>query len=331
MENKLPAALPEKHLRYYKDIIICCVPLLAMSCCLYGLRPLLLAGVAVLTGNLIDRLVAWLRGRRYDPHEHSSEAFALLLAVLMPASIDLYTLVLAVLAADLLGKEVFGGVGCYPFHPVAVGYAVAAVSWPEKVFRYPQPFSALPLLDMSQVAAVESAGSTLKNGGLPIIGGMDLFLGNYAGPMGTAFTLVILACALYLWQRGDIDLTTPLCFLASSAIFVWLFPRLGGLPASLPWEYVSVRLTMLRYEMLSGAMIFSAVFLVCEPVTVPKARASRIVYGLGFGLATMLLRYYGSYETGVCFSLLIMNSMAGWLDRTVQRLVERKEVAAHDN
>lgn len=331
MDKKIQARMPDANHQYYKDIIICCFPLLAMSCFLYGLRPLVVAGAAVLTGNLVDRAVAMFRSRTYDPHEHSSEAFALLLAILMPASVSYYTVVVAVLAADLLGKEVFGGVGCYPFHPVAVGYAVAAVSWPEQVFRYPLPFAELPLLDMTGVTTVESASSTLKNGGLPIIGDMNLLLGNYAGPMGTAFTMVILACFFYLLVRGDVDVITPLCFLLTSAAFVWLFPRLGGLPASLPWHYVGARLTVLRYEMLSGAMIFSAVFLVCEPVTVPKAKVSRVVYGIGFGLLTMLLRYYGSYETGACFALLIMNSVAGWLDRAVTRMISRKEVRRLEN
>ena len=312
--------------RYYKDLILCSTPLLVMCCFFYGLRPLLVAAVAVATSNLLDRAVAFLRDREYDPHEHSSECFAMLLALIMPATVPYHVVVVSVVAGVLLGKEVFGGVGCYPFHPTAVAYAVAAVSWPETMFRYPKPFTQLPLGDAGSVATVESASSTLKNGGLPLIDTMNLLLGNYAGPMAVCFVLVILACGLFLLVRGDIDLFTPLCFLGAAAAFVWVFPRLGGLAAGWPWEAVDVRTTVLKYEMLSGAMIFAAVFLVCEPVTVPKSVLSRCVYGLGLGLMTMLLRYYGSYETGVCFALLLMNSLSGWLDRAVMRMAGKREV-----
>ena len=124
---------------YYKHICWMVVPLLWMSCYFYGPRPLLLCGVALLVGNLCDRLISLLRRRVYQPKDYSNESFALIIALLMPATVDWYVLVAAVLAGVLIGKEVFGGYGSYPFHPAAVGYVVAAVSWPEQVFRYPQP------------------------------------------------------------------------------------------------------------------------------------------------------------------------------------------------
>jgi hypothetical protein len=131
--------------RYYKHIFWLCVPVLCMACYFYGWRPLLLCGIALLTGNLCDRLVALLRRRVYTNKDLSNESFALIIALLMPATVDIYVLVVAVLAGVLIGKEVFGGYGSYPFNPAAVGYAVAAVSWPEQVVRYPQPYTPLPL------------------------------------------------------------------------------------------------------------------------------------------------------------------------------------------
>ena len=121
--------------RYYRHVCWMAVPLLCMSCYFYGLRPLLLCGAAVITGNLCDRLVSLLRRRVYQSNDLSSESFALLIALLMPATVDWYVLIAAVLAGVFIGKEVFGGYGSYPFHPAAVGYVIAAVSWPEQVFR----------------------------------------------------------------------------------------------------------------------------------------------------------------------------------------------------
>ena len=195
MDKKMQALTPDTHARYYSDLILCCIPVFAMSVFFYGPRPLVLGLVAVVTGNLIDRLMALLRDRTYDPHEHSSECFALVLSLMMPASVPYYVVVVAVLAGDLLGKEVFGGVGCYPFHPVAVGYAIACVNWPNLLFSFPQPMTKLPLFDLSSVPLAEGADMALRNGGLPTMGGLNLVLGNFTGAMGTTCVLGTLLIA----------------------------------------------------------------------------------------------------------------------------------------
>ena len=169
---------------YYKHICWMALPLVCMSAYLYGLRPVLLCLAALLTGNLCDRLVALLRRRVYNPGDWSNESFALLIALLMPATVSWYVLVVAVVAGVLLGKEAFGGYGSYPFHPAAVGYVVAAVSWPEQVFLYPQPYADIPLWDPSGVALVNGMSSTLRNGGLPTVSAWPLVLGEFAAPMG---------------------------------------------------------------------------------------------------------------------------------------------------
>ena len=107
--------------RYYKHVFWLCVPLLCMACYFYGARPLLLCGIALLTGNLCDRLVALLRHRVYTNKDLSNESFSLIIALLMPATVDIYVLVVAVLAGVLIGKEVFGGYGSYPFNPSCRG------------------------------------------------------------------------------------------------------------------------------------------------------------------------------------------------------------------
>ena len=95
--------------KYYKHISWMAVPPLCMACYLYGLRPLLLCGIAMLTGNLCDRLVSLLRHRVYQNSDLSNESFGLVIALLMPVTVDIYVLVAAVLAGVLIGKEVFAG------------------------------------------------------------------------------------------------------------------------------------------------------------------------------------------------------------------------------
>ena len=288
--------------RYYKHICFLCVPLLCVSCYLYGLRPLLLCGFAVLMGNLCDRLISLLRRRVYQAGDYSNESFALVITLLMPATVDWYVLAAAILAGALIGKEVFGGYGSYPFHPAAVGYAVAAVSWPEQVFRYPAPYANIPLWDASGVATSSTISDTLRSGGLINISALSLVLGEYAAPMGTGAAIVLVACGLFLWMQKDVRLSASLSFLITAGLVF--------------------RLRCVRDEMLTGAMLFSAVFLLNEPYTCAHHRRGRILYGVMVGAFTMGFRYFGVYETGVCFAILAVNSISGWLDRTEVRLHE---------
>ena len=307
-------------LMVYQDLLVATLPLLAMAVFLYGPRPALLWLAAVVTANLCDQLVALLRHRPFDPLEFSNESFGAVLVLLLPASVSYYVVIVSVAVAVLVGKEAFGGLGCYPFHPTAVGYAVAAVSWPEQVFRYPQPYASIPLWDASGVAVSSTSSDTLRSGGTLNISTLSLGLGEYAAPMGTGAALVLVACGLFLWVQKDIRLSATLSFLITSAVIVFLFPRQVGLDNGPLLMNLAFRLRCVRDELLTGAMLFSAVFLLNEPYTCAHHRRGRILYGVLMGVVTVSFRYFGVYETGVCFALLVVNSISGWMDRTETHL-----------
>ncbi len=306
--------------RYYKHIFWLCMPVLCMACYFYGWRPLLLCGIALLTGNLCDRLVALLRRRVYTNKDLSNESFALIIALLMPATVDIYVLVVAVLAGVLIGKEVFGGYGSYPFNPAAVGYAVAAVSWPEQVVRYPQPYTPLPLWDASAVPVGSVIEDTLRSGGILNLNAFAIALGEFAAPMGTGAALVILACGLVLWTQKDVHVGASISFLVTCGLIAFFFPRQVGLTDSTVLSTLLPRLQCVRDELHTGAMLFCAVFLLNEPYTCAHHRVGRILYGALVGAATMGFRYFGVYETGVCFALLAVNSLSALIDRTEEQL-----------
>ena len=321
--------------RYYKHVFWLCVPLLCMACYFYGARPLLLCGIALLTGNLCDRLVALLRHRVYTNKDLSNESFSLIIALLMPATVDIYVLVVAVLAGVLIGKEIFGGYGSYPFNPAAVGYTVAAVSWPEQVVRYPQPYTPLPLWNASAVPVSSTIEDTLRSGGILNLNALAVVLGEFAAPMGTGAALVILACGLVLWIQKDVHIGASTSFLITCGLIAFFFPRQVGLADSTLFSSLLPRLQGIRDELHTGAVLFCAVFLLNEPYTCAHHRLGRILYGALVGAATMGFRYFGVYETGVCFALLAVNSVSALIDRTEERLYrllhrlpsERKEAA----
>ena len=239
------------------------------------------------------------------------------------------------MAGVLIGKEVFGGYGSYPFNPAAVGYAVAAVSWPEQVVRYPQPYTPLPLWNASAVPVGSTIEDTLRSGGILNLNTLAVVLGEFAAPMGTGAALVILACGLVLWAQKDVHIGASASFLITCGLIAFFFPRQVGLADSTLFSSLMPRLQGIRDELHTGAVLFCAVFLLNEPYTCAHHRLGRILYGALVGIATMGFRYFGVYETGVCFALLAVNSVSALIDRTEERLYrllhrlpsERKEAA----
>ncbi|MDL2218971.1 RnfABCDGE type electron transport complex subunit D [Ruminococcaceae bacterium OttesenSCG-928-O06] len=321
-----------------RDFIAMTVPVYLMAFFFYGPRALLLGLVGVLTARITDRFAAVLRGRRYDSTENSSVVIALILVLMLPATVPYSLVVMAVLVAVLVGKEAFGGYQSYPFNPSAVGFCVAAVSWPQQVFRYPAPLNwmlqenltfeqLLSLWRFEGVTLVEGPSMTLRNGGLPRIDFWDLLLGNYAGPMGLCCSLVILSCAVYLLVRRRISVLAPAGFLAVVCLIAFVFPRYSEIFfATFPQDVIQ-RLQVVKFELLSGAIIFASVFMISEPGTLPKNPLSRLIYGILLGFATMMFRYFGTYELGTCFAILLVNAVSGYFDRAIASRSAKKKAA----
>ena len=311
-----------------RDIVWMMLPLLAVSCYLYGARPAVMCLVGSITAAFCDRLVAWLRGRPHDRTENSSIPAVLVMLMLMPATLSYYIVVITSMTVVLVAKAPFGGYGHYPFNPSAVGYAVAAVSWPSQVFTYPVPFTTMSVFSTAEATMVESAAHSLQAGGTPNVRALNLVLGNYAGPMGTTALLVVLACAMYLWMRWDIDFAIPVGFLGACALVAFFFPRIDNIGLVVPWEHLYVRYQSVKYELLTGALLYASVFLINERVTRPKNRRAHLVYGILLGVMTMTFRYVGTYDTGVCFAILCVNALSGYLDRLFASRVRREEVSS---
>lgn len=313
-------ALHSANYGYYADLLLCCVPLLGISVYYYGPRPLALMALALGVSYLCDCIVTPLHSPDYTVHEPSSACFAALIVLLLPASVPYFIVAVAVVVA-VLAKEVFGGEGHYPFHPAAVGVVVAGISWPDHVFRYPSPGAALPVLPGGEMPPLlDGLNTALRSGGLPTATTTNLLIGNVQGPMGATAILVVAACGLYLLFRGHVKLSTVIPFMVVCVGVPWLLPQLNELPVfSLPWEYVRQRIYLEKYMVLSGTILFGAVFLAGEPVTQPNRTVSRVIYGIVLGLATIAFRYYSEYETGICFALLIVGAFPEWLDRLSHR------------
>lgn len=315
MSNTVSKNQKEIHPDYWvhRDILFATFCLLGISCYMYGIRPLLLVSAALLTAVISDFLAAKLRNIPYDPTENSSLCTAMILTLMMPVTVSYYVVVMAVAVAVLIGKHLFGGYGAYPFNPAAVGYTVAQVGWTEQMSRYPMPFTPIPIGDTAGVHFSTSPMETMKLDGLPNITPMNLALGNYGGGMGATAVLVIASLFVFLLVRKRISLAAPVVFLTTCAAIAFLFPRAQG----------AARLDVVKYELLSSTLIYAAVFLLADLSTLPKKRSSRIVFGFVLGILTMAYRYYGAYEMGVCFAVIVVNALSGFLDRMTAKAMGR--------
>lgn len=178
------------------------------------------------------------------------------------------------------------------------------VCWPEKLMVYPKPFEQIHILANEGLKLSPASADILKLGGEPDGSLLQMFLGNFAGPIGATSILVILTCLVFLIFRRTISWHIPVSLIGAAAIFALLFPRVAINPFK-----------GMMYELFAGCLIFGAVFIAGDPVTSPVFPLGKIIYGAGIGVLTMMFRYFGAYGESFLFAVLVMNSLTAVIDR----------------
>ncbi len=255
-----------------------------------------------------------------------------LLALTLPPWAPWWVAVLGGFIAIVIGKQVFGGVGQNVFNPAMVARVALLVSFPLPLTQWvhPLPLTSLAapdfidglrifLTSLPQPDAMASASllgytktemsrgidllHSLAGGGAPALS----WLGTRAGSFGESASLLILGGGLYLLLAGVITWHTPVAVLAGLAI-----PAAIGHAVD-PAHYLSV-----SAHLLSGAAMLGAFFIATDYVTSPNTAAGQIVFGLGIGLLTWIIRSYGGYPEGMAFAVLLMNALTPVIDRFVK-------------
>ena len=230
-----------------------------------------------------------------------------IIALLMPANVPYWVVVAADLFAILVAKEPFGGTGRTPFNPAAAGMVFVSVLWPQHVFTYYTMNSGqtLPLMG-GELATSPSPAGWMRQGIQPEIMPFEMIWGRFEGPMGATAAAAIGAGFLYLVIRKSADWRAPVFFVVAAACYAALFPRI------LTGTEISV-----KYELLSGSLLFCACFMAADPCTTPRTSVGKCIYGALAGILLMVLRNYGAYEQGGCFAILLMGAVSPLLDRVV--------------
>lgn len=294
-----------------RSAVLALLALLVIPVARYGFRPLIAAGASVMTALLCRIVFCLIRRRAISQSELSVTVTGLIVPMLLPLNAPLWLPCMASAFAVLAVREPFGGFGRNPFNPAAAGVAFAALCWPGRVFSYFDPGSpaVFPPFGEGTFQTTPSPAAVLKQGLKPDVLPLNMLWGDVPGPLGTTAVLVIAACGLFLFLSRAAKPETTACFLGAAALIAALFPRILCSP-----------LTSVKYELLSGSLLFGAVFMATDPVTSPRTLLGRCLYGAFAGAMTMAFRRYGVCEQGVCFALLLADAAAPLLDSAVFRL-----------
>lgn len=287
--------------------------LLILPVARYGIRPLVMAGAAVLTCAVCEIMFGLIQTKGIFIENGSFAVTGLVITMLMPLNAPLWLPCAAAAFAVLVAKGPFGSFGRNGFNPAAAGVAFATLCWPEKVFAYFDPAKpfVLPAFGNCTFETAQSPAAVLKSGLKPDILPFDMLWGNGVGAIGTTCVLVIGACGLFLFLRRTAKWETTVSFLAAAALIAAAFPRIACSP-----------LTSVKYELLSGSLFFGSVFMATDPVTSPHTALGRCLYGAFAGAMLMAFRRFGAFEQGLCFAVLLADAGAGLIDDAAVRVRE---------
>lgn len=306
---------PESVTKIMWGVVIALIPSVLVSVYFFGMQALLLTAVTVLSCLIFEYLINRLFFKRRCPlGDGSAMITGLLLALNLPSGLPLWMAIVGSLVAIGIAKWAYGGLGQNPFNPALVGRVFLLISFPAAMTSWTAPkalFGGTALTDaFSGATPLGFAKEALKTGmpaseiaqQLPAYS--DLFFGNMAGSMGEISAIAILIGGLYMLCRKIISWHIPVTFLGSAFVF-----------ACILWLCNPDKFMDPVFHLLTGGLMLGAVFMATDMVTSPMTCKGKIIFGIGCGVLTVLIRTFGAYPEGVSFAILIMNAFVPLINR----------------
>ena len=321
MDNLLVASSPHvKSGRTTKsvmlDVIIALSPIVVCSAFFFSLRALVLIAISVCSCVLFEYLFNRLMKRQQTIGDLSAVVTGLLLAFNLPVTVPIYFPIIGAAFAILVVKMLYGGIGQNVVNPAIAARIFLMVCFSSEMTTWVAPLtgattstSHLPLFatpdvvstatPLSYFESAATASTLAANYSL-----LNCFLGTVGGCLGETSAVLLLLGGLYLIYKKIISPRIPLSFLGTIAIITFLFPITPALG----------RMEGMLYQLLSGGLMLSAFFMATDYTTSPTTPTGRIIFGVGCGLITVLIRYFGAYPEGVSFAILLMNFFVWYID-----------------
>ena len=287
-----------------RDVVIALLPALAGSIYFFGFRALMVTLVSVAACVFFEW--AWVRLMKKDNkvYDFSAVVTGMLLAFVCPVTIPYWTIILGDFFAIIVVKMLFGGLGKNIVNPALAGRAFM-FSWPVLMNNWVKVGfqNAAGIFSTADAVTAATPMASIHNGQLPTESLLDLFLGKVGGSLGETSALLLLLGFGYLLIRKVLTVRIPLCYIGTVAVITFLFPMGND------------RLAWMGSHVLGGGLMLGALFMATDYVTSPLTKLGQIIYGIGCGVITVLIRYFGGYPEGVSYAILVMNCCVVLLDR----------------
>ncbi|MGI6270660.1 MAG: RnfABCDGE type electron transport complex subunit D [Candidatus Howiella sp.] len=271
------------------DVLISLIPATLAGIVLFGPRAGLLILVCVASAVLAEYICCRILKKPNSTGDLSAAVTGLLLALCLPPSLPLWMGMLGSVIAIVIVKQLFGGLGQNFVNPAITGRIVLMVSFPTAMTTWDAPFAWLNSADAVTTATPLAGGSTFTL--------QQLLLGYKGGCIGETYALALLLGGIYLVVRGVITPVIPVCFIGTTGLLMWAF---GGDPL---------------FHILTGGLLLGAIFMATDYVTSPSTTKGKVIYAIGCGAITAVIRQFGSLPEGVSYSILVMNIIVPYINR----------------
>ena len=292
-----------------RDVIIAMLPALIAGIALFGLRALMVTLISVTACVFFEWAYCRITKTNCKVYDLSAVVTGILLAFVCPVTIPYWTIIVGDFFAMIVVKALFGGIGRNIVNPALAGrafmmsWAVLMSTWIKVGFENAAPLVGSTSLEALDGMTAATPMSFMHQGALPNVSILDAFLGNVGGCIGETSALALLIGLVYLLVRKVITLRIPLSFIGTVAVLAFLFPQGND------------RVVWTGYQLCCGGLMLGAIFMATDYVTSPLTKLGQIVYGIGCGVITIVIRYFGGYPEGVSYAILIMNCCVVLLDR----------------
>jgi electron transport complex protein RnfD len=297
-----------------RTVLIALAPVTIFGVVSFGLPALLNILVSVISAAAAESLFRVITKQENRIRDLSALVTGLLLALVLPPTTPLWMTALGAVFAVVVAKEFFGGLGANVFNPALIGRAFLLMSFPKEITTWARPLGFGTAL--TDAVSGPTPLETFKlGGGMAAVGTealglgssgywttmQGLFAGNHGGCTGETSILLILAGAVFLLAKKTIDWRAPAAMIVSALI---LSPVLGIDPL---------------FSILSGGLVFGAVFMATDYVSAPLTAKGKLIFGCGAGIIAVLIRKFGNYPEGVSYGILIMNAATPFLNRLLPK------------
>lgn len=281
-----------------RDVIIALVPATAAGIYFFGLQALILIAVSIIASVFFEWLYQKLLKKPVTISDLSAVVTGLLLAMNLPASAPIWVPIVGAAFAIIFAKQLFGGLGQNFINPALAGRAFLLASYPTEMTTWTAPVG----FSGADAVSVATPLATLKTGAMPDASLTDVILGtNIGGCIGETCAVALIIGGIYLLVKHVISWRIPVLYILTVFVLTAAIGRKG--------------LRVPVYEIFTGGLMLGAFFMATDYASSPVTPKGQIIFAIGCGIITTLIRIFGGYPEGVSYSILIMNLAVPLIER----------------